>query len=56
MALVEKDLSAYLVSTLCYVLGHQPPEQAAQNRKYITQKYYPTCPKKQPHKKLLEGK
>ena len=31
MALVEKDLSAYLVSTLCYVLGHQPPEQAAQS-------------------------
>ena len=32
MAWVEKDHSDHLVSTPCYVQGHQPPDQAAQSR------------------------
>jgi len=31
MAWVEKDHSAHPVSTLCYVQGHQPADQAAES-------------------------
>jgi len=31
MAWVEKDHNDHLVSTPCYVQGHQPPDQAAQS-------------------------
>ena len=31
MAWVERDLNDHLISTPCYVQGHQPPEQAAQS-------------------------
>ena len=32
MAWVEKDHSVHLIPTPCYVLDHQPPDQAAQSR------------------------
>jgi len=31
MAWVEKDRKGHLVSTPCYVQGHQPPDQAVQS-------------------------
>ena len=42
MAWAEKDHSDHLVSTPCYVHGHQPPDQAAQKTAPGTEQCGPT--------------